>query len=1006
MEDDDEDTTQMNEGKVTSHSVVQKKTTRVKAHVTSFTSSSSQKSTTNFSTVKRSTQSTESSEQHLDQTTLTSDYLSSKQSTTESMQRTLNKTDETGAVIPTCQIITHQASNESEESAETKSETDASGNRITKVYYEGSGGSMHQLDSFKEDGKMTSRYTDQRFSAKLGLFSRSATSSSSQEEYEPEIKLFGQKNLTTTGQYLTTGRVETAKSMESLRVAKEITNQLNVSPEKTLHAHRGSFLTTSERDVRKVITSCAENRSFESYDMRLKRRALSGEEMGGSFSGEDSVQITAEKRRGLFAGVERRLTPQHLSLPPSGGPSRKLMILSPHSPLTTPDLLNFSQPILSIKGRRKKGIVLPKLILPRSDSEASEIFIEIFDVENGSGVGGRSPLEGAASPSAGLVLQNLPQRRESFLYRSDSDFEMSPKSMSRNSSIASERFKEAEAVQVDRSHGEDLIVTPFAQVLASLRSVRNNFLNLTNVPTGKSRRSSGAAASATAQPKNLAPGDDSYMKLALETMEELDWCLDQLETIQTHRSVSDMASLKFKRMLNKELSHFSESSKSGNQISEYICSTFLDKQQELDVPSLHVEDAVERSAKKKDRPRHAGSSTPMSQISGVKRALTHTNSFTGEKLPRHGVECAREDELTRVLADVDRWGVDIFRVGELTTNRPLTCIAYTAFTSRDLLKTLMIPPKTFITFMMTLEDHYIKDNPFHNSLHAADVTQSTHVLLNTPALESVFTPLEICSALFAATIHDVDHPGLTNQFLINSSSELALMYNDESVLENHHLAVAFKLLQNEGCDIFINLHKKQRQTLRKMVIDMVLSTDMSKHMSLLADLKTMVETKKVAGSGVLLLDNYTDRIQVLENLVHCADLSNPTKPLALYRRWVALLMEEFFQQGDREQEQKMDISPMCDRHNATIEKSQVGFIDYIVHPLWETWADLVHPDAQDILDTLEENRDWYQSMIPPSPPPSDDPPAQAPDRPDSRLEKIRFQVTLEEGEGSEGEGGM
>lgn len=54
-----------------------------------------------------------------------------------------------------------------------------------------------------------------------------------------------------------------------------------------------------------------------------------------------------------------------------------------------------------------------------------------------------------------------------------------------------------------------------------------------------------------------------------------------------------------------------------------------------------------------------------------------------------------------------------------------------------------------------------------------------------------------------------------------SGSELALMYNDESVLENHHLAVAFKLLQNEGCDIFVNLSRKQRQTLRKMVIDMV-----------------------------------------------------------------------------------------------------------------------------------------------------------------------------------------
>ncbi|XP_044272042.1 cAMP-specific 3',5'-cyclic phosphodiesterase isoform X7 [Tribolium madens] len=614
-----------------------------------------------------------------------------------------------------------------------------------------------------------------------------------------------------------------------------------------------------------------------------------------------------------------------------------------------------------------------------------------FDVENGASPG-RSPLDGAASPSAGLVLQNLPQRRESFLYRSDSDFEMSPKSMSRNSSIASERFKETENI-LDRSHGEDLIVTPFAQILASLRSVRNNFQCLTNVPTNKSRRSSGAATSATPQPRNLVPGDEAYMKMAMETMEELDWCLDQLETIQTHRSVSDMASLKFKRMLNKELSHFSESSKSGNQISEYICSTFLDKQQELDLPSLRVDEGTEPQPKGTQRKeRNRGPYSTMSQISGVNRKpLCHTNSFTGERLPLHGVETPFEEELGKCLAEIDRWGIDIFRIGEMSNGRPLTCVAYTTFTSRELLKSMMIPPKTFITFMMTLEDHYVKDNPFHNSLHAADVTQSTHVLLNTPALESVFTPLEVTAALFAACVHDVDHPGLTNQFLINSSSELALMYNDESVLENHHLAVAFKLLQNEGCDIFINMNKKQRQTLRKMVIDMVLSTDMSKHMSLLADLKTMVETKKVAGSGVLLLDNYTDRIQVLENLVHCADLSNPTKPLALYKRWVDLLMEEFFQQGDKEREAKMDISPMCDRHSATIEKSQVGFIDYIVHPLWETWADLVHPDAQDILDTLEENRDWYQSAIPPSPP--------AEDVPDQQRPGIRFQVTLEEGEG-------
>ena len=68
--------------------------------------------------------------------------------------------------------------------------------------------------------------------------------------------------------------------------------------------------------------------------------------------------------------------------------------------------------------------------------------------------------------------------------------------------------------------------------------------------------------------------EDAVNKLAVDTLEELDWCLDQLETIQTHRSVGDMATSKFRRMLNKELSHFSET-KSGSQISEYIFRTFL-----------------------------------------------------------------------------------------------------------------------------------------------------------------------------------------------------------------------------------------------------------------------------------------------------------------------------------------------------------------------------------------------------------------------------------------------
>uniref|UniRef100_A0A8C2FS04 Phosphodiesterase n=1 Tax=Cyprinus carpio TaxID=7962 RepID=A0A8C2FS04_CYPCA len=588
-----------------------------------------------------------------------------------------------------------------------------------------------------------------------------------------------------------------------------------------------------------------------------------------------------------------------------------------------------------------------------------------FDVDNGTS-SGRSPLDPMASPGSGLILQaNFvhSQRSESFLYRSDSDYDLSPKSMSRNSSIASD------------IHGDDMIVTPFAQVLASLRTVRNNFAALTNVQQERANNKRSPMCNPPPITKTSYT-EEAYQKLATDTLEELDWCLDQLETLQTRHSVSEMASNKFKRMLNRELTHLSEMSRSGNQVSEFISSTFLDKQHEVEMPTP-------QSQKDKEKKKR-----PMSQISGVKK-LTHSSSLTNSSIPRFGVKT--ETEKYTELEDVNKWGLNVFKVSEFSGNRPLTVMMHSIFQERDLLKTFKIPLDTFVTYLMTLEDHYHADVAYHNNIHAADVTQSTHVLLSTPALEAVFTDLEILAAIFASAIHDVDHPGVSNQFLINTNSELALMYNDSSVLENHHLAVGFKLLQEENCDIFQNLTKKQRHHDVKFV---VLATDMSKHMNLLADLKTMVETKKVTSSGVLLLDNYSDRIQVLQNMVHCADLSNPTKPLQLYRQWTDRIMEEFFSQGDRERERGMEISPMCDKHNASVEKSQVGFIDYIVHPLWETWADLVHPDAQDILDTLEDNREWYQSTIPQSPSPALDTSSEG--RRTAGQEKFQFELTLEE----------
>ncbi|XP_028909334.1 cAMP-specific 3',5'-cyclic phosphodiesterase 4A [Ornithorhynchus anatinus] len=445
----------------------------------------------------------------------------------------------------------------------------------------------------------------------------------------------------------------------------------------------------------------------------------------------------------------------------------------------------------------------------------------------------------------------------------------------------------------------------------------------------------------------------------------------------------------FKRMLNRELSHFSEMSQSGNQVSEYISSTFLDKSNEVEIlsPAPKEHETPTQWQRQQQQP------PPVS----ITQNLSVDSSLPQSSFPRFGIKTDQEELLSQELENLDKWGLNIFRVAEFSKGRSLSCITYTIFQERELLKTFKIPADTLITYILKLEDHYHADVAYHNSLHAADVMQSTHVLLAMPALDAVFTDLEILAALYAAAIHDVDHPGVSNQFLIKTNSELALMYNDESVLENHHLAVGFRLLQGDNCDIFQNLSKWQRQTLHRMVIDMVLATDMSKHMCLLAELKTLVETKKVGNSGMLLLDNYTDRVQVLQNLVHCADLSNPTKPLPLYRQWTERIMAEFFRQGDQERERGLEISPMCDKHTACIEKSQVGFIDYIVRPLWETWADLVYPGAQEILETLEENRHWYHSVIPRSPLPSPDP------NPTRFCFELMLQVTSEEEEEEEDE---
>ena len=226
-----------------------------------------------------------------------------------------------------------------------------------------------------------------------------------------------------------------------------------------------------------------------------------------------------------------------------------------------------------------------------------------------------------------------------------------------------------------------------------------------------------------------------------------------------------------------------------------------------------------------------------------------------------------------------------------------------------------------------------------------------------------FSDIEILSALFAAIIHDVDHPGYANSFLIATGHQIAQMYNDESPLENHSLAVAFRLLQEESLNFLENLDREQRQAMRQMVVDLVLSTDSSKHRAAVDGMRNVMVTLFVNADQTLVLDSYSKRIRVLRGLIHCADLGNPTKPLNEYRRWIERLTEEFHVQGDLLRSQNLRVPPLFDRYSQLNPNlSQVQFIDLIAMPAWTVWNQLVGGSLGQ-LEQLRRNREWFEAQI-------------------------------------------
>lgn len=373
------------------------------------------------------------------------------------------------------------------------------------------------------------------------------------------------------------------------------------------------------------------------------------------------------------------------------------------------------------------------------------------------------------------------------------------------------------------------------------------------------------------------------------------------------------------------------------------------------------------------------------------------------------LELDEQVQLANLLSweNLQKWDFDVFEVDRLTHGQPLTFIGwaimaspYSQFVMAQSVHILQqeqaategedshkpprppaledmqgygytdefkIPQDCLVKFLRTVEKEYVADNPYHNNIHAADVVQSLHSMLQGMGAKTLaVAEIELFSLLLAAVVHDMGHPGKNNSFQVNSHSDLAIQYNDQSVLENMHASLAFRLLlgahRDATMNIFAGMSNEQVMACRKMIIEAVLSTDMTHHFSSVNKIKGIrlahQDSAKDSNVGA---KKYADgdAWQILHFALHLSDISNPAKPLPLAIQWTDRCLDEFFQQGDEEKRLGLPVSPLCDRMTTQRADSQIGFIKFVVLPAYEILGKIVPEVRQQILPTLESNLKYW-----------------------------------------------
>ncbi|XP_057680256.1 high affinity cAMP-specific 3',5'-cyclic phosphodiesterase 7A isoform X4 [Corythoichthys intestinalis] len=324
-----------------------------------------------------------------------------------------------------------------------------------------------------------------------------------------------------------------------------------------------------------------------------------------------------------------------------------------------------------------------------------------------------------------------------------------------------------------------------------------------------------------------------------------------------------------------------------------------------------------------------------------------------------------------MLEKVGNWNFDIFLFDRLTNGNSLITLTFHLLDQYGLVELFRLDVVRLWRFLVLVQDDYHAHNPYHNAVHAADVTQAMYCYLREPALSKSLTSYDILLGLLAAATHDLDHPGVNQPFLIKTDHYLASLYKNTSVLENHHWKSAVGLIRETG--LFTHLPAEDSMSLERDLGSLILATDISRQNDYLSKFRLHLDQNN------LCLSNASHRHFVLQMALKCADICNPCRPWELSKQWSDKVTEEFFQQGDVEKKHNLEISPLCDRANNTVGKIQIGFMTYVAEPLFAEWSRFSDTRlSQTMLGHMGLNKaSWGSQEQSPSPDPPPPPLAQA-----------------------------